>query len=241
MMRFIDISDWQAMMKLELIAPSINAIVVKATQGDYYVSQYCDCFIQTTKRLEKPWGFYHFADARTDAVSQANFFVENCFNYFGEGIPILDWEDLYENGELVSSPTIDWVNAFVARVHELTNVWPWVYGNPWRFDQGKLNQNCAVWVADYPEVISPSFEYAENAQCPEANGNVVAWQFCSDGRLKGYDGNLDLDLFYGNQEQWAAYAKGDRRTSSPSGGNANSNVSTTVLENDKMKVTVEVK
>ena len=126
-------------------------------------------------------------------------------------------------------------------MHDLTNVWPWVYGNPWRFDQGQLNQNCAIWVADYPEVISPSFEDAENWQCPEANGNVVAWQFCSDGRLNGYPGNLDLDLFYGNEEQWAAYANGSRQTSSTSDGNANSNVSTTVLENDKMKVTVEVK
>lgn len=241
MMRFMDISDWQAMMKLELVAPSVNAVVVKATQGDYYVSQYCDDFIQTTKQLGKPWGFYHFADARTNAVTQARFFIDNCSNYFGEGIPILDWEDLYENGEIVSSPTIDWVNAFVEKVHELTSVWPWVYGNPWRFDQGLLNNNCAVWVADYPEVISPSFEDAENWQCPGANGNVVAWQFCSDGRLNGFPNNLDLDLFYGDKEQWAAYAKGSRQTSSPSDGNANSNVSTTVLENDKMKVTVEVK
>lgn len=235
MMRFIDISDWQAMMRLELVAPSVNAVVVKATQGDYYVSQYCDDFIQTTKQLGKPWGFYHFADARTDAESQASFFVENCFNYFGEGIPILDWEDLCENGEIVSSPTIDWVNTFVTRVHELTNVWPWVYGNPWRFDQGQLNQNCAVWVADYPEVASPSFDNAENWQCPEANGNVVAWQFCSDGRLNGYPGDLDLDLFYGDKEQWEAYANGDRQTPVATPKDE------TVFENDKMKVTVEVK
>ena len=39
MMRFMDISDWQAMMRLELVAPSVNAVVVKATQGDYYISQ----------------------------------------------------------------------------------------------------------------------------------------------------------------------------------------------------------
>lgn len=235
MMRFIDISDWQAMMRLELVAPSVNAVVVKATQGDYYVSQYCDDFIQTIKNLGKPWGFYHFADARTDAESQANFFVENCFNYFGEGIPILDWEDLYENGEIVSSPNIDWVNAFVARVHELTSVWPWVYGNPWRFDQGQLNKNCAIWVADYPEVTSPSFNDAENWQCPEANGNVVAWQFCSDGRLNGYPNDLDLDLFYGDEKAWSAYAKGDREAPGIPPKDE------TVFENDKMKVTVEVK
>lgn len=232
MMRFIDISDWQNGIDLEHVAASLDAVVVKATQGAYYVSEECcDYWVQKLKKMGKPWGFYHFADARTDPVTQARYFVDNCLNYFGEGVPILDWEDLYEYGELVSSPTIDWVNSFVNQVHELTNVWPWVYANPWRFDQGQLNQNCAVWVAEYPEVVRPSFETAESWQCPEANGNVIAWQFCSDGKLGGYDGDLDLDLFYGNMKAWDAYAKGDRKTFADE----------TVFENDKMKVTVEVK
>lgn len=234
MMRFIDISEWQNGIDLERVAAQIGAVVVKATQGDYYVSECCDYWVQKLKKTGKPWGFYHFADARTDPITQASYFVDNCFNYFGEGVPILDWENLYENGELVSSPTIDWVNLFVNRVHELTNVWPWVYGNPWRFNHGELDQNCAIWVADYPEVASPSFENAESWQCPEANGNVVAWQFCSDGKLGGYDGNLDLDLFYGDAKAWKAYAAGNRKTESPP-------KDTTVFENDEMKVTVEVK
>lgn len=239
MMRFIDISDWQNGIDLEHVAAPLAAVVVKATQGDYYVSECCDYWVQKLKKMGKPWGFYHFADARTDPISQANYFIDNCLNYFGKGIPILDWEDLYENGELVSSPTIGWINSFVNQVHKLAAVWPWVYGNPWRFDQGQLNQNCAVWVAEYPEVVSPSFEHAKNAQCPEANGNVVAWQFCSDGRLNGYDGNLDLDLFYGDVKAWNAYAVGDRKTTTQVLPTPSKDE--TVFENDKMKVTVEVK
>lgn len=241
MLRFIDISDWQNGIDLEHVAASLDAVAVKATQGESYVSECCDYWIQKLKKMGKSWGFYHFADSRTDPRSQASYFIANCSNYFGEGIPILDWEDLYENGELVSSPTIDWVNSFVDQVHKLTNVWPWVYGNPWRFAQGQLNQNCAVWVADYPEVASPRFEDAENWQCPEANGNVVAWQFCSDGKLGGYGGNLDLDLFYGNKEQWAAYAKGDNRIGGAANSSDNNGNAAVVLENDEMKVTVEVK
>lgn len=239
MMRFIDISDWQNGIDLEHAAAPIDAVVVKATQGDYYISKCCDYWVQKLKKMSKPWGFYHFADARTDPESQASYFADNCLNYFGEGIPILDWEDLYEDGELVSSPSIDWVNKFVNRVHELTNVWPWVYGNPWRFDQGQLNQNCAVWIADYPEVISPRFEDAESWQCPEANGNVVAWQFCSDGRLGGYNGDLDLDLFYGDVKAWNAYAEGDRKTLMPTLPLPSEDE--TVFENDEMKVTVVIK
>lgn len=239
MMRFMDISDWKNGIDLDHVAAPLDAVVVKATQGDYYVSECCDYWVQKLKKMGKPWGFYHFADARTDPESQASYFVDNCLNYFGEGIPILDWEDLYENGDLVSSPTIDWVDMFVNRVHELTDVWPWVYGNPWRFDQGRITQNCAVWIADYPEVVSPSFEDAESWQCPEANGNVVAWQFCSDGKLGGYDGELDLNLFYGDVKAWNAYAKGDRKTPAPVLPQQPKDE--TVFENDKMKVTVDIK
>ena len=229
MMRFMDISDYQNGIDLEHVAASLDAVAVKATENDCYVSECCDYWVQKLKKMGKPWGFYHFAGDK-DARTEAAFFVSNCENYFGEGIPILDWE-----GE----QTIDWVNEFAARVHELTNVWCWVYGNPWRFDQGQLNQNCAVWIADYPDVAQPSFEDAENWLCPEANGNVVAWQFCSDGKLGGYGGNLDLDLFYGSKEQWAAYAKGDRKAVVPTQPAQSKNE--TVFENDEMKVTVEVK
>ena len=223
-MRFIDISDWQNGIDLERVASSLDAIVVKATENNYYVSECCNYWVQKLKKIGKPWGFYHFAGDK-DARIEAEFFVSNCENYFGDGLPILDWE-----GE----QSIGWVNEFVEHVHELTGVWSWVYGNPWRFDQGKLNENCAVWIASYPDVISPSFEDAENWQCPEANGNVVAWQFCSDGTLKGYGGNIDLDLFYGDAKAWNAYAVGDRESTVPPQDEA-------VFENDKMKVTVKIK
>lgn len=224
MMRFMDISDWQNGIDLDRVASNLDAVVVKATESDYYVSECCDYWAQKLKKIGKPWGFYHFAGDKP-AKTEAEFFVSNCENYFGSAIPILDWE-----GE----QSISWVNEFVQRVHELTNVWCWVYGNPWRFDQGKLNENCAIWVASYPDVVSPSFENAESWQCPEANGNVVAWQFCSDGRLKGYDGNLDLDLFYGDEKAWNAYATGDRDKTAPMQDE-------TVFENDEMKVTVTLK
>lgn len=239
MLKFLDTSNWQGGYNPALTGA--DAVIVKATQGDWFVDGCCDPVVQQAKAIGMPWGFYHFADARTDAANQASFFVDNCLNYFGEGIPVLDWEDLYEDGELVSSPSIDWVNTFVERIHELTNVWPWIYANPWRFNLGGVNKNCARWVAAYPEVTSPTWQQAQGWECPSADGNVVAWQFCSDGSVDGIGGNVDLDLFYGTKEQWAAYAKGDNRDSGTPGGNASGNVSATVLENDEYKVTVERK
>lgn len=230
-MRFIDISNWQGGINLPALLPNIDGVVCKATEGATFVDPYCDGWVQQCIAAGKPWGFYHFAGCG-DAIEEATHFIQNTINYFEHGIPVLDWE---------GNQSVDWVNEFVAEVYSSTHVWPWIYANPWRFNQGGVEPNCARWVAEYPAVTSPSFEQAESWECSETDGNVVAWQFCSDGRVSGYNGNMDLSLFYGIEKQWRAYAKGDNRDSSTASGNADSNVSATVLENDVYKITIERK
>lgn len=237
MLKVIDISNWQGGINLPALLPGIDAVVCKATQGKTFVDPYCDGWIQQCLVDGKPWGFYHFA-GDGDATKEADFFVDNCWNYFRNGIPVLDWEGVHDSsGNIVFEQPIEWVNDFVERVHLITNVWPWIYANPWRFNQGGVNPNCARWVAEYPAVTSPSFELAETWSCPEADGNVVAWQFCSDGRVNGYDEDLDCSLFYGNVDQWRAYALGDNSGST----NAGTDSSVSTLENDQYKITIERK
>lgn len=225
MIRFIDISNRKGDINLPAILPNVDGVVCKATEGTTFVDLYCDGWVQQCINAGKPWGFYHFADSG-NASDEAEFFVSNCQGYFRKGIPILDWE---------GNQNVGWVNDFVQRVHELTGVWPWIYGNPWRFSQGEVEQNCARWVAEYPYVTSPSFEQAESWNCPEAEGNVVAWQFCSDGRVSEYNGDLDCSLFYGTEKQWSAYASGGESD------NPSPDSDMSVLENDEYKVTIERK
>lgn len=178
-----------------------------------------------------PGGFYHFA-GNDDAISEAAFFVENYRNYFGLALPVLDWE---------GNQGVDWVNAFVEYVHAQTGVWPWIYANPWRFNQGGVNPNCARWVASYPDVASPTWSQAQGWDCPAADGNVVAWQFCSDGVVNGIAGNVDLNLFYGDKEQWLAYARGSANRVDTIGPGRPGVDTQEVLENDTYKVTIERK
>ena len=229
MLNFLDTSNWQGGYNPALTGA--DAVIVKATEGPNFVDLYCDLIIQQAIASGMPWGFYHFA-GDGDAISEAAFFVENCRNYFGHGIPVLDWE---------GNQSVDWVNEFVAEVYSSTHVWPWIYANPWRFNQGGANPNCARWVASYPDVASPTWSQAQGWDCPAADGNVVAWQFCSDGAVNGIVGNVDLDLFYGTKEQWQAYAIGDN--GSDSGGNvgAANPDGLAVLENGMYKVTIERK
>lgn len=241
MIRFIDISNWQGGIDLPALLPNVDGVVCKATEGATFVDPYCDGWVKQCINAGKLWGFYHFA-GDGDPQFEAEWFAINCENYFKHGIPVLDWEGVHDaNGNLIFDQSVEWVNKFVQHVHDRTNVWPWIYANPWRLNQGGVEPNCARWVAKYPAVTSPSFEIAETWSCPEADGNVVAWQFCSDGRVNGYDEDLDCSLFYGNVDQWKAYAKGDNRDSDAANGDAGSNVSASVLENDQYKITIERK
>lgn len=240
-MRFIDISNWEGGIDLPALLPNVDGIVCKATQGKTFVDPYCDGWVQQCLVARKPWGFYHFA-GDNDAAEEADYFITQTMNYFGHGIPILDWEGVYdEYGNLIFDQPVSWANTFVRRVHEKTGVWPWIYGNPWRFNQGGVEPNCARYVAEYPAVTSPSFEQAESWECSETDGNVVAWQFCSDGRVSGYNGNLDCSLFYGTENQWRAYALGANSETDSGGTNAGTDSSVSTLENDEYKITVERK
>ena len=231
MIRFIDISNWQGDINLPALLPSVDGVVCKATEGTTFVDPYCDGWVQQCINAGKLWGFYHFASSES-ASEEAEFFIHNCQGYFRKGIPILDWE---------GNQSVGWVNAFVKEVHDKTGVWPWIYANPWRFNQGGVELNCARWVADYPCVTSPSFEQAESWKCPEAEGNVVAWQFCSDGRVSGYNRNLDCSLFYGTENQWMAYALGGNTASDGESDNPSHDSDISLLENDEYKITIERK
>lgn len=218
MINFIDISNHQRGMDLSKVLPSVGGVICKATEGIGFVDASCDKFVQTCIKTGKPWGFYHFG-RNNDAKKEAAYFINNTINYFGEGIPVLDWED---------DQNVRWVNEFVNVIHDQTGVWPWIYANPWRFNRGGVEPNCMRWVAQYPGITT--FAQAEQSSPAATDGFVGAWQFTSKGSVPGYSGNLDLDLFYGDEGAWETYAKGDKRDTSSDA---------VVLEGNGYRVTIE--
>lgn len=233
-LNFIDISSYQASLNLVAVPSSIQGVIVKATQGTSYVNPYCDRHYQKAKSANLLRGFYHFAGSN-DPLAEAAFFYRNVLGYLHDGIPVLDWE---------GKQSVEWVNRFVRQFHNLTGIWPWIYANPWRFNQGGVEPNCARWVASYPEVAHPTFAQAASWECPSANGNVVAWQFCSDGRIPGYNSNLDCSVYYGDRESWLRYAGSNSLgggIAGGDGGNGSAVDSTETLENENYKITIERK
>lgn len=207
--KFIDISNWQSGIDVVKVVENggLSAVVVKSTEGVGFVDKSCDGFVSQLRANGIRFGFYHFA-RNGSARAEAEFFRDNTRGYEKAGIPILDWE---------SGQSVDWVNEFVERYHELTGVWPWVYGNAWRFNKGTVNTNCGRWIAGYPNGGITDIDYGVNNDIPYKvdNGLVCAWQFSSSVRINGYVGSLDGDVFYGDTAAWDKYAGGSPSAPSP--------------------------
>lgn len=202
-MNGIDISNWQAGINLSNIA--FDFLIARATEGIGCVDKYCDGYIQQAIKLGKPFGFYHFARPTNDPIREAEFFYNNCRGYFGKGIPILDWES-------GNTSNVAWAKRWLDRVYQLSGVKPVIY-----MSESVVNANnwSAVAAADYGLWVA---KYRDNN--PDYNYNMAnagsrphvkwwkfycMWQWTSSGRLNGYNGNLDCDVFYGDRSTWDAY------------------------------------
>ena len=206
----IDISNYQR--GLDLSKVPCDFAICKATEGTSIVHDTCDPWVQQAKELGKKWGFYHFA-AGGDAISEADFFVENTENYFGEGIPVLDYEMYGRKGTA-------WVKRFLDRVYEKTSVRCMVYTSRsvlTEEDWSAIAPHHALWVAQYAN--SKPTGYQSDPWFPSGSigafGFVTMHQYSSTGRLDGYAGNLDLDIAYLTREGWDAIARGDRGGQKP--------------------------
>lgn len=198
-MKGIDISNWQGG-----IVPSnlnIDFCICKATEGTDFVDGYCDGFVQNCIENNILWGFYHFANSN-EPEAEAQFFYDNCVNYFNHGIPILDYETSnYDNCE--------WCERFLSKLHELSGVWGMLYISASRcgeYENSWIPSTCGLWVAGYPYEIN-------DWNCGDCPYNIypwsfaAIWQFTSSLYISGYDGRLDGDIAYMNAEGWLKYAQ----------------------------------
>ena len=200
MLNVIDMASWQDGISLADVFDQniVNACVVKATESTDYTNPLFNEWCGWLVKHGKLFGFYHFAQPG-NPKDQCDYFLEKTKAYRGKGIPVLDWE---------VDVDYRWINVFCERYHKIAGVWPVIYGNAWRFSDN-VNKECERWLAAYPNVYSPSFSWAKENRvklAPKCPGTVCMWQFCSDGHLKGYDGELDLSIFYRDKNAWKALA-----------------------------------
>ena len=237
MLRGIDISSWQEGIDLASVINdnALDFVVIKATEGCAFVETTCDAWVEVCKRTGTLWGFYHFA-RHNEPEEEADYFFRACEGYFGHGIPVLDVE---------TGQSGKWVQRFVDRLHALTGVYPIIYtstGNVDTFWGMQVPSTCGLWAAQYP-YYAHGFDDIEFDDTIGPWQFVAMWQFTSEGILSGYGSYLDLDYAFMSRDAWALYADPDGSAGhavQPT-GQLPASATLHVFEDDKVKVTVEVK
>lgn len=199
----IDISNWQA--GINLSAVPADFVIIKATEGNTYVSPSADTQYQGAKSAGRLLGVYHFATG-VGAVEEAKFFLSNIQGYLGEAILVLDWE------AGVVTQGVGYAKAFLDYVYQQTGIRPLIYMSKSvtnSYDWSTVSANYGLWVAQYADSNPTGYQ---DDPWTDTNGYgswsaPAIFQYSSTGRLSGYSGNLDLDKFYGDIKAWQAYAK----------------------------------
>lgn len=198
MLKGVDLSHWQSDFEA---FNSVDFAIIKATEGVGYVDPACDKLYQKAKKAGKLLGVYHFArpDLNNSAIAEADWFIKNIQGYLREAILVLDWESGYLGN-------VAWAKAFLDRVQEKTGIKALLYASRSPINSfnwsSVANADYGLWVADY----------GANTGSEGNKPNVkwwpfyILWQYTSRGRVAGYNGDVDLNNFYGDTETWRKYA-----------------------------------
>lgn len=202
----IDISNWQP--DIDLSKVTADFVIIKATQGIDYVSPVCNAQYTGAKNSGKLRGLYHYADG-SGSEKEAQYFLDNIKNYIGEAVLALDWE-----GDVLTKG-VSYAKTWLDYVYNQTGIRPLIYMSKSvtnAYDWSTVAKDYALWCAQYANDNSTGYQ---SDPWSDANtfGNWLfptIYQYSSHGALTGYDGRLDLDLFYGDADSWHKLLQSDK-------------------------------
>jgi GH25 family lysozyme M1 (1,4-beta-N-acetylmuramidase) len=200
----IDIASYQAGINAGTVEGDF--VIPKATQGIGYTNPYWRTWADQTLAAGKKLGLYHYASGG-NATAEADHFVNEVGGYAGKAIFCLDWES-YQNSVFDSGNDTYWIQEFAQEVYNRTGQTIVVYGSrSVVFTLGVTNGQ--IWVAQYA-TNGAVYGYQDspwNISLDLSNG-VAMRQYTSRGYISGWNGALDLDIFYGSASDWDAFANG---------------------------------
>lgn len=212
MLKGIDISHHQR--NIKSFGTDVDFVIVKATEGVGYVDEQCDKLYQLAKKQGKLLGVYHYArpNLGNSAIAEADWFVKNIKGYLGEAILVLDWEEDLKK--------VAWAKEWLDRVKEKTGIKPLIYMSASPLNSYNWSSvakaDYGLWVANYGTNNGQPQESAFNRYPLKYWSFYALWQYTSKGRINGYSGYVDKDIFSGDRESWLKYANASSTPVTPS-------------------------
>lgn len=176
----------------------ISFIYIKSTEGksiknNYYLADYRAAHAHGYKV-----GTYHFFSTKTPGVDQAMFFLKNSRYQHGDFPPVLDVEPTAGQIRQMGGTKVMFahIRKWLNMVEQAYGVKPILYVSQKFVDKHlpaapDLMKKYNVWIARYG-MYRP-------------NVNLVYWQLCPDGRVKGINTEVDINVFNGFQTEWERF------------------------------------
>ncbi|WP_225048517.1 GH25 family lysozyme [Lacticaseibacillus kribbianus] len=182
-------------------------VIVKATEGVGYQNPAMVANLAQARAAKRLIGLYHYL-RNNDPVREADYFVGVVRPYLGQALLALDIED----APLLSQAGPDHGLIFLQRVVALTGVRPLVYTN--RSEEQARNwakvaaAGFGLWLAQYNNYnVVNGYAPRPLPAPPRWWPKATLFQYTASGRLPGWSGALDFDVFNGNAADWANLAK----------------------------------
>ena len=175
--------------------------IVMATQGDWFTNR---CFaeqVDAALALGRPTGVYHYVDG-SGVEAEADHFLAVVGNRIGRVFWAVDWE-AKDNGAWGDE---GYLRAIVDAIKARTGRRGLLYASSDAYpDAVQAATGSMRWVAQYADSDPTGWD-----KSPWSDGSWTAdmHQYTGTGRVSGYDGNLDLNLFRGGEDDlWALAGK----------------------------------
>lgn len=213
-----DVASYQAGMNVGEAAGDF--VLVKATEGIDYTNPEFNGHAKQTLSAGKKLGVYHFIRNDSDIKKQANYFLTTVKPYIGKVMLVLDFENT-TGSTIQNQAGVGLVKQWLDYVYQQTGVRPVLYTGiscenslDW---SSVVKANYGLWIAQYN-----NYNVVNGYQPRNLYGSLKHWktavmfQYTSTGRLPGWNGNLDFDVFYGDKSAWDKYAKATKMVTNKS-------------------------
>lgn len=191
----IDISKWQSDVDFnKLKAAGVEFVMIRVgsasgIDGDYFVDSKFVQNIENANKAGIPVGIYYYSYAHTKsrAIKDAKWVIEQIKNYKVDLPVAFDWErwnsfneyhvSFYELSSIATAfldtlKDAGYEGLLYSSKTYLENIW--------------MPINYPTWLA----------HYTKNAKESSYKGEYNLWQVCSNGRVDGINGDVDIDVRY---------------------------------------------
>lgn len=204
----VDVSHYQGEIDWKLLSEqNIRFAYIKATEGSSYVDERFGYNYTEARKTELKVGAYHFFSFDSPGSSQAEHFIDTVEAFGGMMPPAVDVE--FYGDKKAHPPEADRVETelreYLNQVERAYDRKPVIYATleAWElYIKGRFDEY-PLWIRDIWK--EPSLDSGSGDRTEEG---WTFWQYTNRGRRKGYSGEekfIDLNVFYGNEEQWQQF------------------------------------